>query len=99
MAEYTKGRDRLHMAYSFDMLGDPFTPAHFRSRMTDFFDAAPDGWPVSGATPVEHWADCVARAFTGNPLGSHQQAPCDGDSYRWTADWLSQGPGAHVRTG
>ncbi len=45
MAEYTKGRDRLHMAYSFDMLGDPFTPAHFRSRMTEFFDAAPNGWP------------------------------------------------------
>ncbi len=45
MAEYTKGADRLHMAYSFEMLGDAFTPAHFRSRIEQFFAAAPDGWP------------------------------------------------------
>ncbi|RWR04977.1 alpha-amylase family glycosyl hydrolase [Paenirhodobacter populi] len=45
MADYTSGRDRLHMAYSFDMLGPPFSPAHFRKIITDFFTAAPDGWP------------------------------------------------------
>lgn len=44
MAEYTSGA-RLHMAYSFDMLGPQFTAAHFRSRIEGFFKAAPMGWP------------------------------------------------------
>ena len=44
MAEYTSGR-RLHMAYSFDMLGPEFTAKHFRSRIEGFFKGAPDGWP------------------------------------------------------
>jgi alpha-glucosidase len=33
MADYTKGTDRLHMAYSFDMLGPQFSAAHFRSKI------------------------------------------------------------------
>ena len=61
--------------------------------------AAPQGWPTSGDVPVEHWADCVSRSFTGTALGSHNQAPCDGEPYTWTASWLGQGPAAHPRTG
>jgi len=45
MAEYTRGGDRLHMAYSFELLGPEFTAAHVRSRVEGFFAAAPDGWP------------------------------------------------------
>jgi alpha-glucosidase len=45
MAEYTRGEDRLHMAYSFDMLGPAFSARHFRSRIEAFFAGAPDGWP------------------------------------------------------
>ncbi len=45
MADYTSGPNRLHMAYSFDMLGPKFTPAHFRATVEGFFAAAPDGWP------------------------------------------------------
>lgn len=45
MADYTSG-DRLHMAYSFDMLGPDFTADHFRSRIEGFFAQAPDGWPM-----------------------------------------------------
>jgi alpha-glucosidase len=45
MAEYTSGSDRLHMAYSFEFLGDARTAAHFRSRITNFLKKAPDGWP------------------------------------------------------
>ncbi|RDE08013.1 alpha-amylase family glycosyl hydrolase [Pelagibacterium lacus] len=45
MAEYTAGGDRLHMCYSFSMLGPEFTPRHFRSRIEGFFSGAPDGWP------------------------------------------------------
>ncbi|WP_295531106.1 alpha-glucosidase [uncultured Thioclava sp.] len=45
MEEYTSGTTRLHMAYSFDMLGPKFTPEHSRSRIEGFFKGAPDGWP------------------------------------------------------
>lgn len=46
MGEYTSGTTRLHMAYSFDMLGPKFSPQHFRSTIEAFFKAAPDGWPA-----------------------------------------------------
>ncbi|HHY49488.1 MAG TPA: alpha-glucosidase, partial [Alphaproteobacteria bacterium] len=45
MAEYTSGRDRLHMCYSFEMLGMPFSAEHFRTRVERFFAAGPNGWP------------------------------------------------------
>jgi len=45
MAEYTSGRDRLHMCYSFEMLGMPFSAEHFRTRVERFFTAGPHGWP------------------------------------------------------
>ena len=32
MAEYTSGGDKLHMCYTFDMLGPEFTAEHFRTR-------------------------------------------------------------------
>lgn len=45
MADYTRGNDRLHMAYSFDLLSPKFTPGHFRRVIGDFLTGAPDGWP------------------------------------------------------
>ena len=45
MADYTRP-GRLHMAYSFDMLGPEFTAAHFREKIETFFQGAPDGWPM-----------------------------------------------------
>ncbi|MEL6958000.1 MAG: alpha-amylase family glycosyl hydrolase [Pseudomonadota bacterium] len=44
MGEYTSG-NRLHMAYSFDMLGPDFSPKHFRGNIERFFKGAPEGWP------------------------------------------------------
>jgi alpha-glucosidase len=44
MGQYTSGK-RLHMAYSFELLGPDFSPAHFRSRIEAFFKGAPQGWP------------------------------------------------------
>ncbi|SIQ95928.1 protein of unknown function [Rhizobium sp. RU20A] len=44
MGAYTSER-RLHMAYSFEMLGPVFTPAHFRTQIEMFFATAPEGWP------------------------------------------------------
>jgi alpha-glucosidase len=63
MAEYTRGRDRLHTAYSFEMLGPQFTAAHFRKRITDFFTGAPDAcptWAFSNHDVIRHasrWAE------------------------------------------
>lgn len=45
MAEYTKGDSRLHMAYSFAMLGPDFSPSHFRNCIEGFQKGAPDGQP------------------------------------------------------
>ncbi|MES2144690.1 MAG: alpha-amylase family glycosyl hydrolase [Pseudomonadota bacterium] len=45
MADYTTGK-RLHMAYSFDMLGPDYSAKHFRSRIEGFFTGAPKGWPM-----------------------------------------------------
>ena len=45
MADYTRGDRRLHMAYSFDLLGPVFSAAHFRHEVETFFRIAPDGWP------------------------------------------------------
>ena len=44
MAQYTT-KKRLHMAYSFEMLGPDFSPNHFRERIENFFNKAPSGWP------------------------------------------------------
>jgi len=45
MGEYTTGK-RLHKAYSFEMLGDAFSPAHFRGQIEEFYAGAPGGWPT-----------------------------------------------------
>jgi alpha-glucosidase len=72
MGDYTSGDRRLHMAYSFDMLGPTFSAAHFRHEVETFFRHAPDGWPCWSfsnhdvARHVSRWArpgdeDAVAR--------------------------------------
>jgi len=45
MGEYTAGSTRLHMAYSFAMLGPDRSPEHFRNCIEGFETHAPDGWP------------------------------------------------------
>ncbi len=50
MAEYTAGDDRLHMCYSFDMLGPDFSVEHFKKCITRFEDASEEfaggnSWP------------------------------------------------------
>ncbi len=63
MKQYTAGSERLHMAYSFDMLGPKFSPAHFRKILEGFFQGAPDGWPSWSFSNhdvnrhVTRWAD------------------------------------------
>ena len=61
--------------------------------------AAPAGWPLSGSPPVERWADCVSTSFTGNPLGSHGQTPCEGPSLDFTVGYMTTDPNTLPRTG
>ena len=45
MATYTAGHDKLHMAYTFELLGQPSTPDHIRSVVSEVTSRIGDGWP------------------------------------------------------
>lgn len=45
MGEYS-APGRLHQCYSFELLGNHYTPAFFRQRIEGFFADAPNGWPM-----------------------------------------------------
>jgi len=71
MGEYTRGIDRLHMCYSFEMLGPGFTAAHFRRTIEGFQAGAPDGWPswsFSNHDVRRHVSRWDAHASTPNTL-------------------------------
>ncbi len=44
VAAYTSGGDKLHMCYTFDLLGPDFTASHIRKCVTAFQAAVTDGW-------------------------------------------------------
>jgi alpha-glucosidase len=70
MGQYTSDR-RLHMAYSFGMMGFDFTAAHFRNQMTRFFAAAPNGWPCwafSNHDVVRHLTRWMPHAAESDAL-------------------------------
>ncbi|MFB9145406.1 alpha-glucosidase family protein [Halomonas alkalicola] len=45
MAEYTAGGDKLHMAYTFDLLNKPHSAAYLREVLERFQRLAGDAWP------------------------------------------------------
>ena len=45
MAEYTSGGDKLHMAYSFDLLGPDSSSSFLHDLMTRFAEKNATGWP------------------------------------------------------
>ena len=45
MAEYTAGGDKLHMAYTFDLLNSPHSAAYIREVIERFQRLAGDAWP------------------------------------------------------
>ena len=68
MGEYTQGKNRLHMCYTFEMLGPKFSPHHFRDVISNFVAGAKDGWPSWSFSNhdvqrhVTRWADhCLNR--------------------------------------
>ncbi|RUX94426.1 MULTISPECIES: alpha-glucosidase family protein [unclassified Mesorhizobium] len=44
LAAYTSGRDKLHMCYTFDLLGPQFSATHVRGCVEAFEATVPDGW-------------------------------------------------------
>jgi alpha-glucosidase len=44
VAAYTAGSERLHMCYTFDLLGPSFSPAHIRGCVEAFERTVADGW-------------------------------------------------------
>ncbi|MEC9462682.1 MAG: alpha-glucosidase family protein [Pseudomonadota bacterium] len=44
VAAYTSGGDKLHMCYTFDLLGPDFTPSHIRQCVESFQRQVRDGW-------------------------------------------------------
>lgn len=45
MAQYTEGGDKLHMAYTFELLGAENSPAYLRSTLQRIEEKLGDGWP------------------------------------------------------
>ena len=45
MAEYTSGGDKLHMAYTFDLLNTPHSPDYIRTVLKNMEEIVGDGWP------------------------------------------------------
>ena len=57
MAEYTAGNSRLHLAYSFELLGPLFSATHVRKTVEHFFKIAPEGipcWSFSNHDVIRH---------------------------------------------
>lgn len=72
MGDYTAGTKRLHMAYSFAMLGPDFTATHFRSCIEGFQKGAPDGhpyWSFSNHDVPRHVSRWAQHAVSENALG------------------------------
>jgi alpha-glucosidase len=45
VAEYTSGGDKLHMAYCFDLLGNPHDAPYLHGVLSRFNKVVGDGWP------------------------------------------------------
>ena len=45
MAQYTSGGDKLHMAYTFELLNDAHDPDYIRKTIQKVEDNLDDGWP------------------------------------------------------
>jgi alpha-glucosidase len=69
MIAYTSSVDRLHMSYTFDLLGGEPTRAHFDRTIRTFEAAAGDAWPcwaLSNHDVVRHATRCLP--FAADPL-------------------------------
>lgn len=71
MAEYTKGPDRLHLCYSFELLSSNYTASHFKNALKSYRSAAPDGtacWSFSNHDVPRHVTRWEEKASSSKEL-------------------------------
>ena len=69
VAEYTRGGDKLHMAYCFDLLGTAHSSSHIHGVLKRFEEVAAGGWPCWALS--NHDVVRVATRWGGeHPAGS-----------------------------
>ncbi len=64
IGEYTRGDSRLHMAYSFDLMGPDGSAGHIRRTMESLQEKVRDGWCCLAVG--NHDVERVASRWTGN---------------------------------
>lgn len=95
MGEYTQP-GRLHQCYSFEMMGQDYTAAFFRSKIEEFFTGAPDGWPMwafSNHDVVRHVSRWAAHGADQDALARQAAAlilSFEGSVCLWQAEELGQ---------
>jgi alpha-glucosidase len=65
MAEYTSGGDKLHMAYSFDLLGSKYDAPYIHDVMSRFNARVGNGWPSWAL--ANHDSMRIASRWQGDP--------------------------------
>ena len=85
VAEYTSGGDKLHMAYCFDLLGEPHDAPYLHRVFTRFNEVVGSGWPCWAIT--NHDIPRVATRWGGAnpPMGLIKLAAALQLSLRGTA--------------
>jgi alpha-glucosidase len=95
MGEYTEP-GRLHMCYSFEMMGYDYDPSFFRGKITDFFEGAPNGWPMwafSNHDVVRHVSRWAAHGASQDALARQAGAlllSMQGSLCLWQGEELGQ---------
>jgi len=77
MAEYTAGNNRLHLAYSFELLGPVFSASHIRKTVEHFFKIAPQGipcWSFSNHDVIRHVSRWAAHGSSPEALAKQTAA-------------------------
>ena len=77
MAEYTAGDNRLHLAYSFELLGPVFSASHIKKTVEHFFKIAPQGipcWSFSNHDVIRHVSRWAAHGSSPEALAKQTAA-------------------------
>lgn len=95
MGEYT-APGRLHQCYSFELMGYDYTPDFFRRKLSEFFEGAPDGWPMwafSNHDVVRHVSRWAKHGISSEALAKQAAAlllSFEGSVCLWQGEELGQ---------
>ncbi len=95
MGQYT-AQGRLHQCYSFELMGNNFSAAFFRTRIEEFFKGAPDGWPMwafSNHDVMRHVSRWAAHGISSEALARQAGAlllSLQGSICLWQGEELGQ---------